>query len=54
MTRKFEAHFGGTLEELGATSPSEGADVLVYLAAGDVTASGSYFEYDKQRSRLNR
>lgn len=54
MTRKFEAHLGGTLEELGAKSPSESADVLVYLAIGDVAASGSYFECDKQRSPLGR
>ncbi|CAN0329274.1 unnamed protein product [Laminaria digitata] len=54
MTRKFEAHFGGTLEDLGAKSPSEGADVLIYLAIGNVTASGAYFETDKQRSRFDR
>ena len=54
MTRKFEARLGGTLEKLGAKSPSEGADVLVYLAFGDVAASGSYFGCDKQRSPLCR
>lgn len=47
MTRKMEEHFGGTLEQLGATSPSEGADVLVYLATGDVIAHGWYFGNEK-------
>ena len=54
MTKKLGSQFGGTPDELGAGSPSEGADVLVYLANGDVTASGSYFESNKRRSRLDR
>lgn len=54
MTKKLGSQFGGTPDELGAGSPSEGADVLVYLAIGDVTTNGGYFKSNKQLSRLDR
>lgn len=54
LGRQFEAKFNVTLDEIGAKTPSEGAEVLVYLAAGDVAATGWYFGSDKERSPLDR
>ena len=55
LAEQLAVKFNKTLEEMGAKSPSEGAEVLVYLAAGDISAtrSGWYFGSDKLRSPLN-
>ena len=54
LAEKLAAKFDKSLEEMGAKSPAEGAEVLVYLANGDVASSGWYFGSDKQRSPLDR
>lgn len=54
LSEKFAATFGKSLDEMGAKSPAEGAEAIVYLATGDVPSSGWYFGSDKQRSPLDR
>ncbi|CAN0032247.1 unnamed protein product [Laminaria digitata] len=54
LGRQFEKKFNVKLDDVGAKPPSDGAEVLVYLATGDVDASGWFFGSDKQRSPLDR
>ncbi|CAM9304646.1 unnamed protein product [Laminaria digitata] len=54
LGRQFEKKFNVKLDDVGAKPPLDGAEVLVYLATGDVDASGWYFGSDKQRSPLDR